>query len=175
MRRRHLLNAGYAERASTLPEIAAKLGIDPAALTQSVERYNRHACNGEDPDFGRGANPYSRNLGDPTVQPNPCVGPVGAGPYYALRIYPGSIGTARGVETDGDARVLDSEGKAIAGLYACGNDMQSVMGGNYPGPGITLGPALTFGYVAAMHIAKSAATTATSNAQPMARRAFASE
>lgn len=155
MPRRHLMKAGYADFARTLPELAEKLGIDARALVETVERYDTHAQRGEDPDFGKGSNPYSRNLGDPDVKPNPCVRPVGAGPYYALRIYPGSIGTARGIETDGDARVLDGSGHAIEGLYACGNDMHSVMGGTYPGPGITLGPALTFGYAAALHIAKS--------------------
>lgn len=172
--RRHLMKAGYAERARTLPQLAARLGIDGDALMQTVERFNRHARRGEDPDFRRGSNPYSRNLGDPDVQPNPCVGPIGAGPYYALRIYPGSIGTARGVETDGDARVLDADGKPIPGLYACGNDMHSVMGGTYPGPGITLGPALTFGYAAAMHIAKSGMHE-TSRARTTAPQAFVSE
>jgi succinate dehydrogenase/fumarate reductase flavoprotein subunit len=172
--RRHLLKAGYVERARTLPQLADKLGIDADALAKTVERFDRHARSGEDPDFGRGTNPYSRNLGDPDVHPNPCVGPVGAGPYYALRIYPGSIGTARGVETDGDARVLDAEGKPVPGLYACGNDMHSVMGGTYPGPGITLGPALTFGYSAGMHIAKGGMNEA-SRATITAPKAFVSE
>jgi len=172
--RRHLLNAGYVERARTLPQLAAKLGIDAGTLVKTVERYDLHARRGEDPEFGRGSNPYSRNLGDPDVQPNPCVGPVGTGPYYALRIYPGSIGTARGIETDGDARVLDAGGKPIPGLYACGNDMHSVMGGNYPGPGITLGPALTFGYAAALHIAKNSVNE-TPRARTTAPQAFVSE
>jgi len=172
--RRHLMRAGYAERARTLPELAAKLGIDARALTETVERYDRHAQRGEDPEFGRGSNPYSRNLGDPDVRPNPCVGPVGKGPYYALRMYPGSIGTARGIVTDGDARVLDAAGRPVEGLYACGNDMNSVMGGSYPGPGITLGPALTFGYAAAMHIAKVSAQEASSG-KSIEPRALASD
>jgi succinate dehydrogenase/fumarate reductase flavoprotein subunit len=172
--RRHLLNAGYAERAPTLAQLAATLGIDARALVDTVERFDGHARRGNDPDFGRGSNIYSRNLGDPDVQPNPCVGPVGTGPYYALRIYPGSIGTALGVATDGDARVLDESGRPIEGLYACGNDMHSVMGGNYPGPGITLGPALTFGYAAALHIAKRNADDARPAAST-ARPAMASE
>jgi succinate dehydrogenase/fumarate reductase flavoprotein subunit len=172
--RRHLMQAGYAERARTLPELATRLGIDARALVDTVERFDRHAQLGEDPDFGRGSNPYSRNLGDADVNPNPCVGPVGRGPYYALRIYPGSIGTARGIETDGDARVLDAAGRPIGGLYACGNDMHSVMGGTYPGPGITLGPALTFGYAAAMHIAGSVSKEM-SPAKTTASKALASE
>jgi succinate dehydrogenase/fumarate reductase flavoprotein subunit len=172
--RRHLMKAGYAERARTLAELAGKLGIDARGLEQTVERFDAHARNGEDPQFGRGSNPYSRNLGDADVKPNPCVGPVGKGPYYALRFYPGSIGTARGIVTDGDARVLDGAGHPIEGLYACGNDMNSVMGGSYPGPGITLGPALTFGYAAALHIA-SVTAKQPSAVPAVEHRALASE
>ncbi|HYI29456.1 MAG TPA: FAD-binding protein, partial [Bradyrhizobium sp.] len=97
---------------------------------------------------------YQRHLGDPSHLPNPCVAPIEHAPFYALRIYPADLGTAVGLRTDADARVLNTNGVPIAGLYACGNDMGSIMNGNYPGPGITLGPALTFGYIAGRHLAR---------------------
>ena len=109
---------------------------------------------GRDPEFGRGTTIYQRHLGDAGHSPNPCVAPIERAPFYALRIYPADLGTAVGLRTDADARVLNTNGVPIAGLYACGNDMGSIMNGNYPGPGITLGPALTFGYIAGRHLAR---------------------
>jgi hypothetical protein len=108
---------------------------------------------GLDPEFGRGTSIYQRHLGDPNHSPNPCVAPIERPPFYALCNYPADLGTAIGFRTDAHARVLRNDGTAIAGLYACGNDMGSIMNGNYPGPGITLGPALTFGYIAGQHLA----------------------
>jgi predicted oxidoreductase len=140
-------------RADSVAELARVLGIDPAALEDSVARNNRYAADGVDPEFGKGGDAYQRNLGDPAHGPNPCLGPIGTPPYYAIRVRPGDIGASVGLVTDADARVLDSGGQPVPGLYACGNDMNSVMAGCYPGPGITLGPALVFGYLAAMSLA----------------------
>jgi predicted oxidoreductase len=106
---------------------------------------------GEDPAFGRGGTPYNRVQGEAGRQPNPCVAPIVAGPFYAVKIVAGSLGTFAGLRTDAHARVLDGQSQPIEGLYAVGNDMASIMAGRYPSGGITLGPAMTFGYVAAHH------------------------
>jgi succinate dehydrogenase/fumarate reductase flavoprotein subunit len=140
--------------APDIPELAARLGIEKSVLSATLDGYNAHARIGLDPEFGRGTTIYQRHLGDPDHLPNPCVAPIAQAPFYALRIYPADLGTAIGLRTDRDARVLGEDGVAIPGLYACGNDMGSIMNGNYPGPGITLGPALTFGYIAGRHLAK---------------------
>ncbi|MFM2056929.1 MAG: hypothetical protein RLY71_1314 [Pseudomonadota bacterium] len=142
------LHTGYLQRGSTPEALARACGIDPAALCDTLERYNAAARQGEDPDFGRGATRYNRVQGDASVSPNPCVAPIEHGPYYAVRIVPGSLGTFAGLRTDASARVLDAAGQPLPGLYACGNDMSSVMGGRYPSGGITLGPAMTFGFIA---------------------------
>jgi succinate dehydrogenase/fumarate reductase flavoprotein subunit len=145
---------GYLTQASTLDELATKLGIDKAGLADSVARINRYAQTGVDPDFQRGTTDYQRANGDATwTGPNPCLGPIARAPFYAVRLYPGDIGAATGLVTDTSARVLDHDDQPIGGLYACGNDMQSVMGGVYPGPGITLGPGLAFAYLAGRHAA----------------------
>lgn len=144
---------GYIREGRTVEALAEAIGADPAVLRQSFARNDTHAAAGHDPDFGRGASAYARNLGDPNHRPNPSLGPMGDGPYYALPLHPADIGTSMGITTDPDARVLDAAGSPIPDLYAAGNDMASVMGGAYPGPGITLGPALTFGFVAAQHAA----------------------
>jgi succinate dehydrogenase/fumarate reductase flavoprotein subunit len=152
-RLKSFLEDGYIVEGATLSELAAKLGIDAAGLSESVAANDRFAQTGGDTDFGRGTGAYSRNLGDSAHGPNPCIGPIGSGPYYALTIQPADIGTSVGLVTDATARVLDGSGTPVEGLYAAGNDMSSVMGGVYPGPGVTLGPAMTFGYVAALHAA----------------------
>ena len=108
---------------------------------------------GEDPEFGRGSTPYNKVQGDARQQPNPCVAPVERGPFYAVKMVPGSLGTFAGLKTDASARVLDGKGETIAGLYAVGTDAASVMGGFYPAGGINLGPAMTFGYLAGRHAA----------------------
>lgn len=148
----HLHN-GYLKRGRTLAELASACGIDPLALERTVSRYNAHARSGEDPEFRKGANAYNRYLGDPAVSPNPCVAPVQTGPFYAVQVVIGDLGSFAGLKTDAHARVLTRDGKPLKGLYAAGNDMASIMGGNYPGGGITLGPAMTFGYIAARHAA----------------------
>ena len=140
--------------APSLDALADLIGVEKSVLSATVDNYNAHARIGLDPEFGRGATIYQRHLGDAGHSPNPCVAPIERAPFYALRIYPADLGTAIGLRTDADARVLNRNGAPIAGLYACGNDMGSIMNGNYPGPGITLGPALTFGYIAGRHLAQ---------------------
>ncbi len=151
--RQHLIDQGYLLQAPTLAALAGKLGAPADALQATVERYNSQAAQGTDPDFGKGSTAYNRYLGDPEHQPNPCLAPLGDGPYYAVKVYPGDIGTACGIAANANAQALDTAGAPIPGLYVAGNDMQSVMGGAYPAPGITLGPALTFGWVAGQHLA----------------------
>lgn len=143
---------GYLTQAGSLEELAKKLGINAAGLQASVEKLNRYAQTGVDPDFQRGITAYSQNMGDATRGgKNPNLGPLSQAPYYAVRLYPGDIGAATGFATDANACVLGEDGQPIGGLYAVGNDMHSIMGGTYPGPGITLGPGLVFGYLAARH------------------------
>src|SRR5690606_24232022 len=144
---------GYLVRGQNLAELAAKAGIDAAGLEETVRVYNRDAVNGEDPAFGRGTTTFNHYLGDPENKPNPNVKPIGTGPYYALKIVMGDLGTFDGLDTDVNGQVLDEKGRPIAGLYAVGNDRASMMGGNYPGAGITLGPIMTFGYLTAHHLA----------------------
>jgi succinate dehydrogenase/fumarate reductase flavoprotein subunit len=148
----HFIKRGELIEARTFAELAMAIGADPAALELTVDGYNDHARSGNDPAFGRGTTIYQRHLGDTSHSPNPCVAPIEEAPFYALRIFPADLGTAIGLRTDIHARVLRADGSPIRGLYACGNDMGSIMNGNYPGPGITLGPALTFGYIAARHL-----------------------
>ena len=112
-----------------------------------------HARTGEDPAFNRGSTVYNRYQGDAHAQPNPCVAPIEQGPFYAVKVVPGSFGTFAGLRTDAHARVLDARDMPVRGLYAAGTDMASVMGGHYPAGGINLGPAMTFGYIAGRHAA----------------------
>ena len=136
------------KKGRTIAELAADMGVDAAALEATIARFNSHAESGVDPDFQRGEAAYDKMYGDPSVTPNPCLKPLEKGPFYAMPIYPGDIGTNGGLRTDEKARVLDGKGKPIAGLYAVGNNAASAMGESYPGAGVTIGPALTFGYVA---------------------------
>ena len=124
-------------------------------MRDSVARNNRSAETGIDEDFGKGSTDFDRHNGDPGHKPNPCVGPIGSAPYYAMAVYPSTLGSSVGLKTDADGRVLSASGAPIPGLYACGNDMASIMRGHYPGPGITLGPGMVFAYRAAMAIAKA--------------------
>ena len=143
---------GYLTQAETLDELARKIGVDDAGLRDSVARTNGFAQTGEDLDFGKGSTEFDRNNGDPRHAPNPCLGPIAMPPFYAMAVYPSVLGSSVGLKTDADGRVLDTDGRPIPGLFACGNDMASIMRGHYPGPGITLGPALVFGYRAAMAV-----------------------
>lgn len=154
LRLKRYVVGGELIEASGIDVLADAIGIEKSALSATVENYNAHARAGLDPEFGRGDTIYQRHLGDPNHSPNPCVAPIEQPPFYALRIYPADLGTAIGLKTDRDAKVLREDGTPITGLYACGNDMGSIMNGNYPGPGITLGPALTFGYITGRHLAK---------------------
>jgi succinate dehydrogenase/fumarate reductase flavoprotein subunit len=149
------LRSGYLKRGRTLEELARECGIDPAGLVATVERFNAGARRGEDPDFGRGSTPFNRYGGDPSVGPNPSLAPLTKGPFYAVRIVPGSFGTFAGLATDARARVLGADDTPIPGLYAVGNDQASVMGGHYPAGGINIGPAMTFGYIAAKDLGGS--------------------
>jgi succinate dehydrogenase/fumarate reductase flavoprotein subunit len=143
------LRSGYLQRGDTADALARACGIDAAALQKTLGEYNRDAHEGRDRAFGRGDTRYERAGGDVEQTPNPCVAPIERDPFYAVRIVPGSLGTFAGLHTDASARVLDRDQRPIPGLYACGADMNSVMGGHYPSGGITLGPAMTFGYIAA--------------------------
>ncbi|MGE3148309.1 MAG: FAD-dependent oxidoreductase [Pseudorhodoplanes sp.] len=147
------LKSGYITRGDTLGELAQRTGIDGAALTKTVADFNVHAAHGQDPQFGKGSDAYHWYQGDPEHKPNPCVAPIAHGPFYALKLVIGDVGTLAGLKTDRHARVLGSDGTAIANLYAVGNDMANFCGGQTPGAGVTLGPAMTFGYVAGQHIA----------------------
>jgi succinate dehydrogenase/fumarate reductase flavoprotein subunit len=147
------IRSGYIKTGRTIKDLAVACGIDPAGLQRTIETYNQHARRGEDPAFARGSTPYNRQSGDPANTPNPCVAPIERGPFYAVKVIPGSFGTFAGLKTDASARVLDASGAPITGLYAAGTDMASVMGGHYPAGGINLGPAMTFGYIAARHAA----------------------
>jgi succinate dehydrogenase/fumarate reductase flavoprotein subunit len=153
----HHLRSGYLMRGATLGELAAKAGIDAKGLTETVTQFNAEADEGRDPAFGKGSRAYNRYQGDALHGPNPCVAPLKHGPFYAIKMVIGDLGTYAGIVTDANARALDADGRIIPGLYAAGNDMASIMGGNYPGAGITLGPALTFGYIAGRHLADNAA------------------
>ena len=147
------LRSGYLVRGSSIEALAQACGIDPAGLANTVKRFNEHAVRGEDPQFGRGATPFNRKNGDPLHRPNPCVAPIERAPFYAVKVLPGCFGTFAGLKTNGSAQVLGRNGQPIAGLYAVGTDMASIMGGFYPSGGINLGPAMTFGYIAGRHAA----------------------
>ena len=149
----HWLKSGYLQSGATIDELAKACGIASVGLNATVTRFNENALLGVDPEFGRGTSPYMRLQGDSDVRPNPCLAPIRKPPFYAVRVIPGSFGTFAGLRTDGKARVLGEDGNAIAGLYAAGTDMASVMGGHYPAGGINLGPALTFGFIAGRHAA----------------------
>jgi predicted oxidoreductase len=149
----HHLKTGYLKRGETLAQLAANAGIDAAGLEATIAKFNETAASGQDPAFGKGSRAYNRYQGDALHGPNPCIAPIQDGPFYAIKMVIGDLGTYAGIRTDENARALDGNGQPIAGLYAAGNDMASIMGGNYPGAGITLGPALTFGYIAGRHIA----------------------
>lgn len=149
------LRSGYLKKGNTLEELAEACGIDPRALAATVEEFNDNARKGVDPDFNRGASAFNRYGGDPKNTPNPSLRALEKGPFYAVKIVPGSFGTFAGLAADSRARVLDNAGRPIKGLYVAGNDQASIMGGHYPAGGINLGPALTFGYIAGRHIANA--------------------
>lgn len=151
---------GYLFEGKTLADLARATGIDAAGLEEAVREYNVHAVKGEDPAFGRGRTSFNRYLADPDNRPNPCVAPVQNGPFYAVKVIMGDLGTFDGIQTSVVGEVKKRDGSVISGLYAVGNDRASIMGGNYPGAGITHGPNMTFGYVTANHIADLAGAKA---------------
>lgn len=142
---------GFFKKAETIRELAGLTGIDPDGLEDTVSRMNQYAASGVDEEFHRGETESDRYYGDQRVQPNPCLGPIADGPFYAMRVDPGDFGTSGGLEFNTDAQVLKDDGSAIDGLYVCGNSARAVLPG-YPGPGSTLGPAMTFAYQSAKHI-----------------------
>ncbi len=143
------VDSGYLHVARSVAGLARKIGVDPSGLAATVERHNEYAMTGVDAEFGKGGNAYDRGNGDPGHGPNPCLGPIAQPPFYAVAVVPTPLGTSLGLRTDARAAVCAETGQPIRGLYACGNDMHSVMGGEYPGAGAQLGPAMTFGYLAA--------------------------
>lgn len=145
------LKRGYLIGADTLERLAGSIGVDPLGLARTVSAHNRYAGTGLDEAFGKGSNALNLMYGDPKVTPNPCLGRIEVSPFFAVPVYPAAIGGSIGLRTDKDGRVLSSDNAVILGLYACGNDMASIMRGTYPGAGITLGPAITFGYRVALH------------------------
>ncbi|MFF0814678.1 3-oxosteroid 1-dehydrogenase [Rhodococcus sp. NPDC003318] len=155
---------GLIVSAPTLADLAAKIGVPEKNLASSVERFNGFAASGVDEDFHRGDSAYDRYYGDPTVKPNPCLAGLVQGPYHAAKLVPGDLGTKGGLVTDVAGRVLREDGTVIEGLYAAGNTSAPVMGHTYAGPGATIGPAITFGYLAALDIADRAENTETDSA-----------
>jgi 3-oxosteroid 1-dehydrogenase len=147
------IDSGYLHQAENIEGLAARLKADPATLTASIDRWNASCTAGKDEQFGRGNRAYDQFLGDPFQMPNPALGSIDTGPYYAVPVVPGDVSTYGGVVTDSQGRVERADGSVIDGLYACGVSTASVMGGVYPGAGCSIGPSLTFGYVAAKHAA----------------------
>ena len=151
-----LLRNGYLTKGDTIGELARNCGIAPDALEMTIRSYNRDAVRGEDPAFRRGSTSFNRYLADPDNKPNPCVAPISTGPFYAVKVLMGDLGTFDGIKPSVTGEVLRADGSQIDSLYAVGNDRRSVMGGNYPGAGITHGPNMTFGYVTGNTIATKA-------------------
>ncbi|MFG2803762.1 3-oxosteroid 1-dehydrogenase [Streptomyces pseudovenezuelae] len=145
--------SGAAHKAWSFDALATSIGVPAAALRTTVDRFNSLALKGDDPDFGRGDSAYDHYYTDPSVLPNSCLAPLWLPPYYAFRLVPGDLGTKGGLVTDARARVLRPDGSVVPGLYAAGNASAAVMGHSYAGAGSTIGPAMTFGYVAARDLA----------------------
>lgn len=148
------LKSGYLKRGKSIEELANIIQVPVSALNEEIQNFNRDAVTGVDTRFGKGSTAYNCYQGDSLVKPNPCMAPIQQGPYYAIKIVVGEIGTFAGLATDASCQVITKDGQPVKGLYAVGNDAASIMGGNYPGAGITLGPALTFGYVVGQTLAK---------------------
>ncbi|RMF21791.1 MAG: FAD-binding protein [Deltaproteobacteria bacterium] len=143
-----IIRQQYLKKANTIREAAGLFGIDPDGLEATVAKFNEYARTGKDLDFGRGESIFDRYYGDENVKPNPTLAPIEKPPFYVIEAFPGELGTKGGLVTDARAHVLKEDGSAIPGLYAIGNCSASVMGRTYPGPGATLGPACTFGFIA---------------------------
>ena len=152
------ITGGFMKRGSTVEELAKSCGIEPRALAETVRRFNQFAVTGVDLDFNRGGTLFSRNAGDPSNRPNPGLGPIGKGPFYAVAVYPGDLGTFGGILTDEYARVQREDGSVIEGLYATGNATAPVMGRRYPCTGASIASTMIFGMVAAQHALGQVAT-----------------
>ncbi len=150
-----LIESGILHRADTIAQLAADCDIDPAGLDAEVQRFNRGAGDGVDPDFGRGSSAYNRAMGDPGNEPNPSLGPLSRAPFYAVEVVPSDIGTCGGLVTDADARVLGHDDQPIGGLYAAGNITATVMGRHYLGAGASIANTMVFGYRAVRHAART--------------------
>jgi len=150
------ISNGWIKKAATIAELAREIGVDPDTLETTVRRFNEHAINGLDPDFGRGESQFNKVLGDVRHKPNPALGPVATAPFYATEVLPGDVGTIGGVVTNEHAQVLSQSGEPIPGLYATGNLSATVMGRAYPGAGASIAHTTTFGYIAARHAATAA-------------------
>jgi len=148
---KRFISNGYLKVADTLEGLSEKCGIDPVGLVAEVKKMNQYAITGKDPDFQKGDTAIDRFYADPSVRPNPCLGPLDRPPYYAIELWPGDLGTKGGLVTDDHARVLREDGSPIEGLYATGNCSAAVMGNSYAGAGATIGPSMVFGYIAALH------------------------
>jgi 3-oxosteroid 1-dehydrogenase len=151
--------AGAVFRAADLAALGAAIGVPPGSLAETVARFNGFAVTGRDQEFRRGDSAYDRYYGDPRRRPNPNLAPLAKPPFYAVKIVPGDLGTKGGLRTDSRARVLRPDGTVIPGLYAAGNASASVMGHSYAGAGATIGPAMTFGYIAALDLTSGAANS----------------
>jgi succinate dehydrogenase/fumarate reductase flavoprotein subunit len=147
------VEAGYLKQADTIEALAQQIGVDAAALKETIANHNRFAAEGVDQEFGRGSSHLNRINGDPECRPNPCMRKIGPGPYFAVAVWPADLASSAGLRTDQDARVLDLKHQPIEGLYAIGADAASIFRGTYPGPGTMIGPAMVFGWRAAMHAA----------------------
>lgn len=148
---REWIESGYMKQAETLEQLAVQCGIDPAALVDEAARFSQFAETGRDEDFHRGERVYDNSRGDPTNRPNPNLGAISRGPFYAVAMYPGDVGTCGGVVTDRFGRVLRGDDSVIGGLYATGNSTASVFGRTYPGAGASIAASFTFGWLSALH------------------------
>jgi 3-oxosteroid 1-dehydrogenase len=151
---------GIVHRSASLAGLAANCCLPPEALQATVDRFNGFAAIGLDHDFRRGESRYDGYFGDPRNHPGPCLGELVKAPFYAVRVVPGDLGTKGGLVSDERARVLREDGTAIRGLYAAGNTSALLLGRAQAGPGSTIGPAMTFGYIAALQIARQAQAAA---------------
>ncbi|MBF0279754.1 MAG: FAD-binding protein [SAR324 cluster bacterium] len=148
------IERGYVQAADSLSELAEKIEVDPQGLLETVRLQNSDADKGIDSEFGKGSGLYERIAGDSEHQPNPCLGPIERAPFFSVAVWPTPLGTSLGLQTDSHGQVLDHDRQPLRGLYACGNDMHSPMGGEYPGAGSQLGIGMTFGYLSAKHAAR---------------------
>lgn len=153
LRLKRFLTMKYLYEENSLEALARAIGVDAAGLAETARRHGEFARAGIDSDFGKGGNAYDKANGDPTQRPNPCLGAIEKPPFYAVRVEPTPLATSLGLLTDEHAQVLGQDGKPVGRLYAAGNDMHSVMGGEYPGAGAQLGPGMTFAWLAALHAA----------------------